>query len=116
VKTNWNHENVILQDPVSSALVISAVIGAGSAAHSASSQREAQREAQRRQEEAERKAREEAERIASETKPEEEKATIAFGSGKDTDVGSANDFLTRRTNQGSSGLGASSLTGGLGFS
>ncbi len=115
MKRSYRHEDVILQAPAA-AIVASSIIGLGGSVYAASEQSKAQKEAQRKQDEAERLAKIEADRIAAEARPEEEKATIAFGSGDKTEVGSANDFLTPRTKAGSSGLGGTSATGGLGFS
>ena len=98
----------------STALLASALIGAGTAAKSSHDARSAAQDAEDEQRRLTEEAQAEADRLAAEARPEEETATIEFGTEDEDELGSTNDFLVPRTE--STGLTSSSLTGGLGFS
>ena len=98
-------------DPIT-AVIASAIIGAGGAAYSASESKKAQREATNAQREAQRKAEEEARRIAMERRPDEISATLEIGGSTSvgTDMQTTADFLIpKQTSLGTSGKS------GLGF-
>lgn len=99
---------------VGTAIIASAVIGAASSAYQAKEQKKAaEADANRRRQEAEaQKA--EADRIARETKPEEESlGEVNFGAESDSfSTGSTQEFLVPKT--GSLGKGSSGRSG-LGF-
>ena len=97
------------------AIVIASVIGAGSSMYQAEQQKKAAEDAENKREQAATAAKAEADRIASETKPEEEAAKgVKFGSG-DGELGKYEDFLVPKTSS-SAGLTASSGgLSGLGF-
>lgn len=96
---------------VTTAVIASAVIGAGASIYASEQQKKATESATRAQEEARRKAEEEARRVALETKPDELNATLDVGGS--THVGgktqSTADFLVPRQSTlgstGKSGLG-----------
>lgn len=115
MRRTYDHEKRILQDPVSGAIIASAVIGAGSAAHSSHQQRKATREAEEEQRRITEEERLRSEQIARDTGPEGEAATIAFGSQKkDSTVGSFSDFLVPKGSSKTAGLSTGSGSG-LGF-
>jgi len=95
------------------AIIGAAVIGAGSAAYSQSQQKKLAEEDRKRREAAAATAKEEADRIARETKPEEEglgETKFGVDSGDGT-TGTTQDFLVPKT----SALGGATGRSGLGF-
>lgn len=98
---------------VFTAIVASAVIGAGAAAHSASKQADAQKKAQKAQDDARRQAEAEARRVAMEGRPDELGASLEIGGTTDLAKKRAStaDFLIPRQDT----LGGSSTSSGLGF-
>ena len=115
MRRTYDHEERILQDPVSGAIIASAVIGAGTSLHASSQQRKAQKEAEEEQRRIQEEERTRAEQIAADTRPEGEAATIAFGSQKkDTTVGSFSDFLVPKSSSKTAGL-STGAGSGLGF-
>ncbi len=95
------------------AIIAAAVIGAGSAAYSADQQKKAAEKDQARRTAEAASAKAEADRIASETKPEEETLTeTKFGVDDEDSIGSTQEFLIPKTSAlGSEATGRS----GLGF-
>ena len=95
------------------AVIASAVIGAGSSLYAADQQKKAAEEAERKRAAAA-AAKAESDRIARDTKPEEEAlGEISYGTNDEfTGVGSTQEFIVPKNNSiGSSGSGRS----GLGF-
>ena len=100
---------------IETALIASAIIGAGTAVHGQQQQKKAATEAREAQEKAALEAEEEAKRIALATGPDGEKATIKFGTDRAPGEG-LSEFLVPRVGGTTSGLGTGAQTGGLGFS
>ena len=100
---------------VAAAVIASAVIGAGSAAYQADEQKKAAEEDRKRRETAAAEAQAEADRIARETRPDEEAlGEIGFGVDRGDEFvgGSTQEFLIPKT----SALGGASYgLSGLGF-
>lgn len=97
------------------AIIASAVVGAGTAVYTAEKQEDIAEEERKRLEREEAERKREADRIAKETRPEGEAATsIQFGTTGSTDKGgSTSDFLVTK---GGGALGGTSNGGsGLGF-
>lgn len=96
------------------AVIASAVIGAGSSLYAADQQKKAQEADRKRREQEAAAAKAESDRIARDTKPEEEALDeISYGTNDEfTGVGSTQEFIVPKNNSiGSSGSGRS----GLGF-
>ena len=97
---------------VGTAVIASAVIGAGSSAYGAEKQKKAAEDEQEKRERAMRLAKMESDQIAKETRPDAESASgTLFGSGQDSDVGSVSDFIVPKSSMTSMG---SSTKSGLG--
>ena len=95
------------------AIITSAILGATTSSIAANRQENIADEQQAKLDKAERERKAEAERIARETRPEEEAASISFGSGQDDEFGSVSDFLVPKKTTTALGTTGSS---GLGFS
>ena len=114
MRREWNHNEIILCDPAT-AVVLSAVIGAGSASVAANKAEDTAKKERARLAKAEEESKIEAERIARETRPEGETIEgISFGAGDDDELGSVGDFLVEKKPAVTT-LGGTSGSG-LGFS
>jgi len=99
------------------AAILPALIGLGGSVYAANSAADAQKDAENEARKAREKAEAERRRLAMADKPEELKAKIDFGSGKDTQAGTVDDFLVQRQGIADTGLGlgVGGQTAGLGF-
>lgn len=96
------------------AIIAGALISGGSSAYQAEQQKDIAEEDRKRREKEAAKAKTEAERIARETRPEQEAVKeIEFGTGDDGVIGSTQEFVIPKT---TSALGTSTTgRSGLGF-
>ncbi len=105
MKRSYRHEELILQEPVTMGLIASSIIGAGSSMYQGNQQKQAAEDAARKKEEEANRLKAEQDRIARETKPQEESMDsegIGFGSSEYDTMGGYDDFITPLDTSGSS--------------
>jgi len=94
------------------AVIASAVIGAGASVYASNEASAAQAKATKKREEAAKIERDRLARIASDTKPQEEGATVEFGQADSGEAGgSYDDFLVSKSNTSQLGAGTGSGLG-----